>query len=195
MDENFTAPNYQRTQDRKIDEFIGICKGVLADNEFNESENNTLIKWLNEKQINDLQVKEIQKNLTNNNDLKNLQDMLKRYIGYDMQEFGIMNASTSLPIEKMLLPIKFKDKSFCLTGKFASAIGNREKIASLIKDQNGIIKSNVILDLDYLVIGELGNQDWIHSNSGRKIEKALKYREKNKTGIKIISEQLLLEYL
>jgi len=195
MDKDFTASNYQRTQDRKIDEFIGICKGVLADNEFNELERNTLMKWLNENRVNDIQIKKIYESFKNNTPLSDLKKMLEQYIGYNMQSFGIMNASTSLPIENMLLSIKFKNESFCLTAKFASAIGNRKAIEDMIKAKNGIIKSSVVLDLDYLVIGELGNADWIHSNSGRKIEKALRYREENKTGIKIISEQQLLEHL
>lgn len=195
MDKNFTTHNYQRTQDRKIDEFIGMCKGVLADNEFNEAEKNTLLKWLKENSINDIQIKKIHESFKNNTTLNDLKKMLEQYIGYDMQSFGIMNASTSLPIENMLLPIKFKNESFCLTGKFASAIGNRKIIEDMIKEKNGIIKSNVVLDLDYLVIGELGNPDWKHSNSGNKIKKALEYREENKTAIKIISEQQLLEYL
>ena len=195
MDKDFTAPNYQRTQDRKIDEFVGLCKGVLADNEFNEAEKNTLIKWLHENKIDDIQIKKIYESLENNSSLSDLKKMLEKYIGYDMQSFGVMNASTSLPIETMLLPIDFKDKSFCLTGIFVSAIGNRKKLEKMISDKQGIAKERVTLDLNYLVIGEISNPDWKHSNSGGKIKQAIKYREENKTGIKIISEQQLLEYL
>lgn len=195
MDENFTAPNYTRTQDRKIDEFIGLCKGVLADNEFNEREKDTLIKWLNENQINDNQIKTIENTLKSNQNLDTQKSMLEKFIGYSMQKFGVMNASSSLPIETMILPISFQDKSFCLTGKFASAIGNRNVIENMIASKKGIIKKNVILDLDYLVIGEISTPDWKHSNSGRKIEKAVTYKEDSKTSIKIISEQQLLKYL
>jgi len=193
--QNTTAYNYERTQDRKVDEFIGLCKGVLADDEFNESEKKTLLKWLEENKINDSQVKEIKQALQSNDNLDELKIKLSQYVGYELQEFGIMNASTSLPIEKMLLPIQFEGKSFCLTGKFSSAIGNRQKIYDIIKDKKGIEKSKVTLDLDYLVIGEIGNPDWIHSNSGRKIETAMRYRDERRTGLKIISEQQLLEYL
>ncbi len=195
MKNDTTAYNYGRIQDRKIDEFIGLCKGVLADDEFNESEKKTLLKWLEENKVNDVQVKEIKQALQGNDNLDELKMKLSQYIGYELQEFGVMNASTSLPIEKMLLPIQFEGKTFCLTGKFSSAIGNRKKIYDIIEDKKGIAKSKVTLDLDYLVIGEIGNPDWIHSNSGRKIETAIKYRDERRTGLKIISEQQLLEYL
>ena len=175
MDIKTTAYNYKRTQDRKIDEFIGLCKGVLADGEFNASEKNTLLKWLEENKVKDIQIEEIKQHLQNNNNLDELKNILSKYIGYELQEFGIMNASTSLPVEKKPLTIQFKNKSFCLTGKFSSAIGNRKKLEDLIEEKNGIIKSNVVLNLDYLIIGEIGNPDWIHSNSGRKIEKAIEY--------------------
>jgi len=195
MDKHYVAQNYKRTQDRKVDEFIGLCKGILADNEINEAERDILIKWLNENKVNDAQIKKIYKALIGDVSLPFLKNILGEYIGYNMQQFDIMNASTSLPVEKGLLSIEFEGKSFCLTGKFTSAIGNRKVLENMIEERNGIIKPRVVLDLDYLVIGELSNPDWIHSNYGRKIEQALKYKEKYQIDLKIISEQQLLKYL
>lgn len=53
-------------------------------------------------------------------------------------------------------------------------------------------KKRLTLDVDYLVIGELGSTDWRHSTFGRKIETALKYQKESKSKVKIISEEQLL---
>jgi hypothetical protein len=43
-------------------------------------------------------------------------------------------------------------------------------------------------DLNYLVIGEVGSRDWIHSTHGRKIEKAIDYNDRG-CRIAIVTEQ------
>ena len=40
------AINYHHRQNRSIDELIGITKGILADNQVNESELRFLLQWL-----------------------------------------------------------------------------------------------------------------------------------------------------
>lgn len=42
--------------------------------------------------------------------------------------------------------------------------------------QRGGAIASVSKKLDYLVIGEIGSRDWIHSTHGRKIEKAVELR-------------------
>jgi hypothetical protein len=48
--------------------------------------------------------------------------------------------------------------------------------------------------LDYLVIGEIGSRDWIHSTHGRKIEKAIDYSGRG-CHIAIVAEQHWHGYL
>ena len=103
--------------------------------------------------------------------------------------------STLIPIEKDLESIEFINKSYCLTGKFSSAYGNRKAIENIIKDKGGTIKETVSQYLDYLVIGELGNTDWIYSTFGRKIQTTLENKKNKYCQTKIISEQQLLSFL
>ena len=51
----------------------------------------------------------------------------------------------------------------------------------------GICKADVVMSLDYLVIGMMGNEDWRHSSFGSKIEKAMKFNDGG-CSIAIISE-------
>jgi NAD-dependent DNA ligase len=182
--------------DRNIDEFIGICKGVLADNEFNNHEKKYLIEWIENHNLYDnVAIKTIYYELKNTKDLDDLKNLLISFTGGNPPVKEIQSMSTQLPIETMLLPIKFENESFCLTGKFPSALGNRKVLEDEIELKGGICKKRVTLDLDYLVIGELGNNDWRHSNYGRKIENAMKIRENKNSKIKIISEKQLLKDL
>jgi NAD-dependent DNA ligase len=196
MDKSFEYYDPQRIEDRKIDEFIGLCRGVLADNDFNKEEKNYLIDWIDKNKLTKHNtVGKLYKNLLSEATLDDLKNNLLTFIGGDSPSQEITSMSTKLPIEKLLAKIEFSNSIFCLTGKFSSAYGNRNAIKDIIVLKNGKCKDSVTMDLDYLVIGEFGNDDWRHSNYGRKIEKAIKYRENNQSKIKIISEKQLLEYL
>jgi len=196
MDESFEYYDPQRIEDRKIDEFIGLCRGVLADNDLNKEEKNYLIEWIDKNKLTEHNtVGKLYKNLLTDETLDNLKNHLFTFIGGNSPSQEIASMSTKLPIENLLAKIEFTNNSFCLTGKFSSAYGNRNAIKDIIESKNGKCKDSVTMDLDYLVIGEFGNDDWRHSNYGRKIEKAIKYRENNQSKIKIISEKELLKYL
>jgi len=193
MDKSFEYYNKEMINDRNIDEFIGLCKGVLADNEFNELEKKFLLNWLNSNDLfKHVIVEQIYNELNNNKNLDELKNMLILFTGGNTPSIEINSMSTALPIEKMLRTIKFENTIFCLTGKFSSAYGNRKAIEEIIIDKKGICKNRLTLDVDYLVIGELGNNDWKHSTLGRKIETALTYKKESKSNIKIISESQLL---
>jgi len=49
------------------------------------------------------------------------------------------------------------------------------------------------MSTDYLVIGEIGSSNWVHSSFGRKIEKAMELKEKGR--ISIVSEKHMQEFL
>jgi len=199
MDKSYATCNYDRIVDKNINECIGICKGILSDDEFNESEKVFLMDWIkkNELDKNDSIVKILFDELNNsNNTLDDSKNILIQFTGGILTPSNeIKSMTTTLPIEKDLKSVEFQNRSFCLTGKFSSAYGNRQSIAKILQDKGGNIKDNVIISLDYLVIGEFGNNDWIHSSYGRKIEKAIENQKGYSCTTKIISESQLLPFL
>ena len=196
MDKSFTSINHERIIDKNINECIGICKGILSDNEFNEDEKKFLLDWIKSHNlVNHTIVKNVYLALNDKDkSLEDLKNILLTFTGGIAPSNEVRSMSSSLPIEKDLLSIEFKNKIFCLTGKFGSAIGNRKVIEDIIVDKGGVCKDTVTHDLNYLVIGEFASDDWIHSTSGRKIEKAMNYRA-NSSNLKIISEEQLLKFL
>lgn len=199
MNKSFYNYDSERIIDKNVDECIGICKGILSDNELNNDEKEFLINWIEKHKLN--QKNEIIKILFNElknekNSLDNIKDVLIKFTGGILTPHNeIKSMTTSLPIEKIIESIEFKDKTFCLTGNFSSAYGNRKAIEDIIKDKGGMIKNTVPQSLNYLVIGEFGNTDWIHSSYGRKIEKAISNQKNSYCNTKIISESQLLPFL
>lgn len=93
--------------------------------------------------------------------------------------------STTLPFTAPTPSIQFSQRAFCFTGKFYC--GTRNWCENQISLRGGIV-STVRKGLDYLVIGEIGSRDWIHSTHGRKIERAVSYNDDG-CKIAIVSEQ------
>ena len=70
-----------------------------------------------------------------------------------------------------------------------SALGGnaKQKLKSLVVNAKSVTKT-----LDYLILGTYVTDSWAHESFGRKIEKAVKYRESG-TSIVIMSEEQWLE--
>ena len=116
---------------------------------------------------------------------KELLGLIQQCVGVNAPARGEASMSTSLPVTKPAPTIEFQDRAFCFTGKFHSGTRNwcEEQVVVRGSRVSGIAK-----DLDYLVIGEVGSRDWIHSTHGRKIEKAIHYND-NGCRIAIVAEQ------
>ena len=89
--------------------------------------------------------------------------------------------------DKPLPEVIFEGRSFCLTGVFDFADGDRNQCEEAIRARGGVCLQHPNHDLNYLVIGTFVQDSWAHEGYGRKIEKAL---ECKRTGAKckIISE-------
>ena len=89
--------------------------------------------------------------------------------------------------DKPLPEVIFQGRSFCLTGVFQYADGDRNQCEEAIRARGGVCWQHPSHDLDYLVIGTFVEISWAHEGYGRKIEKAV---ECKRTGAKckIISE-------
>ena len=194
--------NAARLSDRKIDELIGLCKGILADGVVDQSEAKFLQQWLESnkdvadhwpasalyRRINDM----LADNILDRDEEKELLETLIQITGGPTINATIDSMSSSLPITRPEPNIAFKDSLFCLTGKFVT--GSRRQCQGIIETRGGQAQSAPTKKTNYLIIGAVGSPDWIHSTHGRKIEKAVEYQQDG-TGIYIVSEEHWAKYI
>ena len=187
-----------RLNDRTIDELIGLSRGFLADGEINQSEAEFLLGWLEgNRQFCDQwpfnvlyqRVREmLADGILDHEEQSELIDLLMDLTGCGQPvDKKVHSDSTSLPLCDPPPEIKFLEKVFCFTGKFI--YGTRKECQGEVLSRGASIASSPTLKTQYLVIGQVGSTDWIHSTFGRKIEKAMDLREKG-SGIGIVSEEL-----
>jgi NAD-dependent DNA ligase len=195
--------NADRVQDRKVDELIGLCRGVTADGSIVKSEAEYIIKWLesNDTIINDYpanilydRIKEmLSDDVLDDDEQKELLEMLDSLTGDKPIHESIESMSSTLPLNNPSPDVLIEGNTFVLTGTFVS--GKRADVERLLKDLGGLTGKNVTNTTKYLVIGIIGSDNWIHSSFGRKIEKAVDLREGKDTGICIISEEHLMQFV
>ncbi|MDA7847865.1 BRCT domain-containing protein [Sulfurospirillum sp.] len=194
--------NIDALQDRHIDELIGICRGIAFDDLVTQKEAELLLKWMNEHSaylgeypfnILHKNLKEmLSDNILDNDEATELLGVLKGLIGEENKAEAIVNGSSSLPLDTNLPKIIIPDNSFVFTGVFS--VGTRKKCEELVCDLGGEMHKTIKKNTNYLVIGNVGSDHWVHSSFGRKIEKAVKYRD-NDTGISIVSEEHWISFI
>lgn len=74
---------------------------------------------------------------------------------------------------------------FVFTGKFA--FGTRMDCQHQVTRRGALCEKDITVRTQYLVIGTFGSRDWVHTSFGRKIQKAVKYREAG-AGVAIVAE-------
>jgi len=185
----------RRLQDRLIDELIGISRGVIADGSVDEREAIFIGQWIeNHREIADkwpvnvlyARLLEMLKDgrLTEA-EKEELLQTLKDITG-ESSTYQEPNRSTTLPLTRPYPDVVFEGRTFCLTGKFV--FGSNIDCEETIVELGGIVEPSLTNDTEYLVIGEIGSPDWIHTTFGRSIEKAVEMQSGGHP-IKIISEE------
>lgn len=192
-----SVENYNRSRvaERGIDEFIGLCKGLIADDRINGKEANFILNWLENNPL-------VRDAYPADQVYPKLRDMFsdgvwspeeeQKLIGIvraltgEQGQCGSMNMSTELPFDPEPPRLTFSGETFCLTGEFA--FGPRQQVQAFIQRLGGHVADHVLRDSCILVVGCKGNDSWIHATFGRKIEDALKLREKG-ASVHIVSEQ------
>ncbi len=194
---------FKRLNDRSADELIGLCKGIIADGEVNLSEAAFLRIWLedNKPYIKDPLINALYHHVYemlndgvyDKQEQQELLQILTEFTGessIDLPE----PESSSFPLNKPCPEtVLFPGMKFCLTGKFV--YGTRKICEESTKALGASTSKGVTLDTNYLVIGTFCSKDWIHTSYGRKIEKAVEYRDERKTGIQIIHEDVWAKHL
>lgn len=184
-------------EDRQVDELLGLVKGVLADGVLCAGEIEFLYRWM---EINrevatywpaNVIYPRIAAALADGHvdadEEKELMDLLLSLVGGNTAPLhGARSDATTLPLCKPAPEVEFSGHRFCFTGAFAS--GSRSWCEQQVIERGGAAVSSITQKLNYLVIGEIGSRDWAHSTFGRKIQKAVEYRDKG-VPIRIVSEQ------
>jgi NAD-dependent DNA ligase len=191
--------NSRLRTEREIDELIGLSKGVLADGSVNQAEAEFLIRWLalNRETTDRWPANVLIDRLTamlkdgrlDKNEERELLALLMDVTGGDASRLSAHSLSAGLPINNPIPAIVIPGKRFCFTGKFV--FGARNKCQMEIEKRSGFVIEGVNSDLDFLVVGVIGSRDWKHSSFGRKIERAVEYREKGHS-LAIIAEEHFL---
>ncbi|ENC7115876.1 BRCT domain-containing protein [Salmonella enterica] len=180
----------------------GLCKGLIADRELGDDEVRYLNWWLTQNGVlkNNYPGKELYalvRNILSDGKISSeesvsLRSALVDFTGCDLDSGVVDGLATRLPID-VDVTLSVEGQTFCLTGVFVA--GKRSIVEAAIQKAGGFISSDVTKKIDYLVIGILSSRDWRFTSHGRKIEKAVNYRDTGGVNIKIISEEMLFKVL
>lgn len=180
----FTRFNRKNIQDRQIDTLIGLSKGLIADGKINQAEAEFLYGWLiqnRQASENPLIVNLVEKvsSMLEDRvlDLDESAELLRilHQVSGEASEIGELAKTTTLPINQPLPPISFEERSFLFTG--TCTFGTRKQCNEATESLGGLIAKSVTKKLDYLVLGTYVTDSWAHESYGRKIEKAMEYRD------------------
>ena len=188
--------NWRDRTVREVDELIGLCKGIIADGIVNLEEARFLRSWLESNRESreiwpcSVLYPRIQAMLEDgkleNDEERELLSLLVQTVGGNPQALDAHSLTSTLPLNRPIPEVRIPGKSFCFTGKFL--FGPRAQCEGLVLARGGEVLGNITEELDYLVIGVVGSRDWINSTFGRKIEKAVNYRNKG-VPIAIVAEE------
>lgn len=189
--------------DRQVDELIGLVKGVLADGAVCPNEVRFLLQWMeaNREAANMWPAKALYPRLAaamadghlDDDEEREVMSLLLATVGgIAAPSADAPNFTTTLPLCSPVPAVEFNGRVFCFTGRFHS--GTRDWCEAQVVARGGRAVSSITRKLNYLVIGELGSRDWMHSTHGRKIEKAVSYRDDG-VALRILSEQHWYEHI
>lgn len=185
-----------RIDRRSADALVGIAVGLAADNKINQHEAEFLKAWIETHLVHladpvvNLLYKRLASMLSDGvldaEESSELLEMLHQFAGLPVGSAQIFTTPNSLPLDNPVPTLSWADRTFLFTG--VMAYGPRKDCESLIIERGGLIGGSVSKKIHYLVVGSIGNDQWLHSTYGTKIKKAVELRESG-VPIAIISEE------
>lgn len=187
--------NARLRRDRALNEMLGLVKGVIVDGEVSVAEANFLANWIRAnpdaidtwpgKAMAERLIRIFDDGIISDEERADLLYFLQQLVGANPVPAADVNAATKLPLDFPPPAISFAGHEFVFTGKFVW--GTRSACESAISARGGTLGKSITRRTNFLVLGDLGSRDWVHTSFGRKIEKAVEYREAG-VPIKIIDE-------
>lgn len=182
-------------EDRNIDQLIGLANGMVADGIVNQAEAESLKAWLQrhyagESPLTARLLEQVEGALADgvldDEESAALHDALMELIGGPTEE-GEMKKTATLPLDPSPRQVVVEGNSFVFTG--TGVFGSRKAMHEATEGNGGTIHKSVTLKTGYLVLGTYVTPAWIHQSFGRKIEKAIEYRDLRRSGLKIVHEE------
>jgi len=189
------------TQKQLLGELLGLARGLLADQELSDSEIKFLHEWLEDRyhmtasfpgNVIHKRIKEVlEDGVVTEEERSHLVGTLTMLIEDRLEDLAEQVDLTELWFDDVGL-IEFNNSRFCLTGNFV--YGPIEVCQSAIEARGGVVNESVGDELQYLVVGGLGVDEWRSGGLGTEIEKAMRLRAKDNS-VKIIPEDSWVEHL
>jgi len=164
---------------------LGLVKGVILDGEVTATEAQYLAHWINAnpdsvaswpgRALADRLIRIFADGRVDNDEREDLLYFLQKMVGHDDGQHGDVNPTTRLPLDEPPPSLTFPGTEFVFTGRFVW--GTRSACESAVTARGGTAGSSVTKRTRVLVLGDLGSRDWAHTSFGRKIQKAVAYRE------------------
>lgn len=188
-----------RIDRRSADALIGLSAGIAADGQINQQEAEFLENWIstNLAQLDDPVINLLYRRLSDMladgvldaEEASELLSTLRSFAGLSAAKpRAADNAFTSPASLPLCIPapeLEWNGRLFVFTG--VMAYGPRKDCEALVTSRGGQIGPSVSKKIHYLVIGTVGNEQWLHSTYGTKIKKAVELREAG-AQISIVSE-------
>jgi NAD-dependent DNA ligase len=187
--------NEARRIERDVSELLGLAKGVLADGVVTHAEAELLRTWVGQHPdavqhwpigvLHERLQRVFDDGQIDDSEREDLSELLQSIVGGTAGIIGVADAATELPFDIPPPQLAWSGSIFVFTGKFA--FGTRQDCQRQAASRGGHCEGTITKRTKYLVIGTFGSRDWVHTSFGRKIEKAVAYRDQG-TGLAITGE-------
>ncbi len=177
--------NRARRAERDLSEMLGLAKGVLADGVVTDDEAKRLRDWRQEHPdaveqwpvniLADRLQRIFADGVVDETERRDLAELLQSIVGGKAGLVLGEDAAADLPVDRPEPDINWSGAVFVFTGKFA--FGPRSACEDAVGRLGGVCERRITRKTKYLVIGTFGSRDWIQTSFGRKIEKAVQYRD------------------
>ena len=177
--------NRARRTERDLCELLGLARGLLADGSITEAEAALLRDWVGRhpdavehwavRTIHDRLTQHFKDGVIDEVERADLKRLLDQLVSGELSAVCDTDAATTLPLDQPPPTIEWVDMTYVFTGQFA--FGSRRDCEREVEKRGGACEGNVTKRTSFLVIGTFGSRDWVHTAFGRKIEKAVSYRE------------------
>ena len=181
--------------DRQIDQLIGLAQGILADGIVNQAEAEVLQSWLRLNHCTDNpyvsrlldQVERVLADgVLDEDEGRELHDALMSWTGGGGTD-GEESTTASLPLDPDPRTVRIAGNIFVFTG--TGVFGTRKMMQDATIRAGGTVERSITMRTNFVVLGTYVTPAWVHQSFGRKIEKAMDYRDRKGTGVQIVHEE------